>query len=55
MLSAIREKATGWIGASIVVLILAVVVLAYGTYKQSQHESGSGTDSPAIEAETSES
>ena len=49
------KKATSWIGASIVVLILAVVVLAYGTFVQSQQESGSGPESPAVEAETSES
>ena len=49
------KKATSWIWTSIAVLVVAVVILAFGTYVQSQYEPSSGTDSPAVEAETSAS
>ena len=49
------KKATSWIWASIAVLVVAVVILAFGTYVQSQHGPSGGTESPAVEAETSES
>lgn len=49
------KKATSWIWCSIAVLVIAVVTLTFGMYVQSQHEPRSGTESPAVKAETSES